>query len=80
MKKQKNKTMAEKKDIKEGAYFATSEGRIGKAYAVSKRNQEEGTVNLFFEGPGCVFAGENFMPPSGIFKIEFLTKAKKPKK
>ncbi len=72
--------MAEKKDIKEGAYFATADGRVGQAYAIGKRNKEEGTVNLQFEGGGCVFAGENWLPPSGIYRVESLTKAKKPKK
>lgn len=70
--------MAEKKDIEEGVYFKTPQGRIGKAYAVSNRNKEEGVVNLFFEGPGCIVVGENYTPPSGQFKIESLTKVDKP--
>jgi hypothetical protein len=61
---------ATKTDIKEDAIFKTSTGRIGKAYAVSQRNIEEGTVNLFFEGSGDI----NNNLPTGIFKIESLTK------
>lgn len=67
------------KDIKEDNYYKTTQGRIGRAYAVSKRKLEEGYVDLFFDGPGCVFAGEDFAPPSGAYKIESLSPAEKPK-
>ncbi len=69
--------MAAKEDIKDGLSFKTpiesaGKGRIGKSYAISKKNIENGTVNLLFEGEGCVFAGENYAPPSAIMKIEIL--------
>lgn len=64
--------MAKKTDIEEGVYFETMEGRIVQTYAVSNRNKEEGTVDLFFEGSGCVFAGENYRSPSGLFRVETL--------
>ena len=68
------------KDIKENNYYKTPKGRIGRAYAVTKRKLEQGYVDLFFDGAGCVFVGEDFAPPSGLFKIELLTPAEKPKK
>ena len=69
--------MAKISDIIEGAKFKTpidsaGKGRVGIAYAVSKRNIEEGTVNLKFEGEGCVVSGENWMPPSATMKIDCL--------
>ena len=68
------------KDIKEDKYYETSTGRIGKAYAVTDRKRFDlGVVDLLFEDLGCVFAGENCNPPSGIFKIESLKSVKKPK-
>lgn len=66
-----------KEEIKEGGYYETSTGRIGKAYAVTEKKLEQGIVDLFFEGAGCVVAGENYAPPSGVFKIDSLKPAKK---
>ena len=65
--------MADKSDIKEGVFFKTFVGRIGQAYAIGNRNKEEGTVNLQFEGAGCVFAGKDWLPPSGTYRVESLT-------
>lgn len=62
--------MAEIKDIKEGAKFKTSTGRIGVAYAVTKKKKEQGLVDLIFEGGGSIVT-EN-QQPCGIFKIESL--------
>lgn len=75
----KHKAMATKKEIKEDAYFKTSNGRIGKAYAVTERKKENGIVDLFFEGSGSIVGIDN-TPPSGMFKIESLTLVNKPKK
>lgn len=72
--------MAEKKDIKEGAYFQTAVGRIGKAYAVTNKKKEEGIVDLFFKDEGCIVEGVNYAQPSGMFRVETLTKVGKPKK
>ena len=68
------------KDFKKGGFYKTSQGRIGQEHCTSKWNLECGTVNLAFDGAGCVFAGEDFAPPSGMFQIESLTPVKKPKK
>jgi len=67
--------MAEIKDIVEDAYFKTSQGRIGRAYAVTARKKEAGLVYLIFEGP----EGFDKNTPSGVYKIEGLTLVKKPK-
>jgi len=67
--------MAQINDVKEGAKFQTTKessgkGRVGVAYAVKESETE--FVNLFFEGPGCVVAGENYMPPTGRYNIDSL--------
>lgn len=66
-------------EIKDGDKFLTpkesdGKGRIGIAYAVTQRKLEQGFIDLNFDGPGCVFAGKSYLPPSGIYKLSCLEK------
>lgn len=63
--------MANKTDIKENAKFSI-DGRIGKAYAVTQKDINNGMVNILFEGEGNVLK----LPPVGKFRIEALTLVK----
>jgi len=63
--------MANKTDIKEKAKFSI-DGRIGKAYAVTQKDIDNGYVNILFESSGNVYDN----PPCGKFKIEVLTLVK----
>jgi len=62
--------MAKKSDINEGVKLKTSNGRIGVAYAVTKKKLNEGIVDLFFEGPGSVI--DDCLPPCGMYNIKYL--------
>jgi hypothetical protein len=59
---------AKKEDIKEDAIFKTSEGRIGRAYAVTQKKVDQGLVDILFDGPGNFHTA----PPSACMRIEFL--------